>query len=233
VTAAPSLTLNLLRGFDLQAGGEAIGLPLASQRLLAFLALKNTPLQRLYVAGALWMDSNEPRSYANLRGSLWRLRQTGHELVRATPQHLALAPTVEVDVHRLVHVARRALEPLVAEEEHVDHELDGELLPDWYDDWVESEREHVRQLRLHALEAVAERFLGAGRYGQAVDAGLAAIRTEPLRESAHRVLIRVYLAEGNPAEAVRCFTRYRARLAGELGLEPSEQMRALVVNLLR
>lgn len=233
MSAGPTLSLNLLRGFDLRVGGEAVAVPLASQRLLAFLALKNGPLQRLYVAGTLWTDSTEGRSCANLRSSLWRLRRTGHELIRATPQHLALAPSVDVDVHRLVRVARRALEPLPPEDAQMHHELDGELLPDWYEDWVESSREHVRQLRLHALEAVAERLLGAGHYGQAVDAGLEAVRTEPLRESAHRVLIRVYLAEGNPAEAIRCFLRYRVLLADELGLEPSEQMQALVVDLLR
>jgi DNA-binding SARP family transcriptional activator len=232
VTAEPALTLTLLSGFDLRADGESVALPLASQRLLAFLALREGPLQRLYVAGALWTDSNERRSYANLRSSLWRVRRSGHKLVHATPQHLALAPEVDVDVHRLVRVSRRALEPLVPEDALV-HDLDGELLPDWYDEWLDSTREHVRQLRLHALEAVAERLLGAGRYGQAVDAGLAAVRTEPLRESAHRVLVRVYLAEGNPSEALRCYERYRTRLSNELGLAPSAQMQALVADLIR
>jgi DNA-binding SARP family transcriptional activator len=232
VTAEPALTLTLLSSFDLRADGESVALPLASQRLLAFLALREGPLQRLYVAGALWTDSNERRSYANLRSSLWRVRRSGHKLVHATPQHLALAPEVDVDVHRLVRVSRRALEPLVPEDALV-HDLDGELLPDWYDEWLDSTREHVRQLRLHALEAVAERLLGAGRYGQAVDAGLAAVRTEPLRESAHRVLVRVYLAEGNPSEALRCYERYRTRLSNELGLAPSAQMQALVADLIR
>jgi DNA-binding SARP family transcriptional activator len=51
---------------------------------------------------------------------------------------------------------------------------------------------------------------------------------EPLRESAHRILIRIHLAEGNSAEALAQYHRFRALLHDELGLEPSAEMRALV-----
>jgi DNA-binding SARP family transcriptional activator len=227
VTAEPALTLTLLSSFDLRADGESVALPLASQRLLAFLALREGPLQRLYVAGALWTDSNERRSYANLRSSLWRVRRSGHKLVHATPQHLALAPEVDVDVHRLVRVSRRALEPLVPEDALV-HDLDGELLPDWYDEWLDSTREHVRQLRLHALEAVAERLVARRRYGQAVRAALVAVHEEPLRESAQRALVVAYLAEGNRREALVQYHRYRERLLDELAVEPSPKFKELI-----
>ncbi len=40
-------------------------------------------------------------------------------------------------------------------------------------------------------------------------AALAAIRAEPLRESAHGALIKVFLAEGNQMEALEGFNRYR------------------------
>ena len=47
------------------------------------------------------------------------------------------------------------------------------------------------------------------------------------------MLVRVYLAEGNPSEALRCYERYRTRLGNELGLAPSAQMQALVADLIR
>ena len=107
-------------------------------------------------------------------------------------------------------------------------ELAGDLLPDWYDDWVLIERERLRQLRLHALESLAIRRLDAGRYGEAAVAALAAVSIEPLRESAQRVLIRIHLAEGNVGEAVRQYRLYRNLLSDEMGLYPSEQIETLL-----
>ena len=101
----------------------------------------------------------------------------------------------------------------------------------WYDDWVLSEAEDWRQLRLHALEALADRLTAMGRWGEAADAAGAAVRAEPLRESANAALIRVHLAEGNQSEAVRQFDRYRALLDAELGLEPTPRLRRLVQDL--
>ena len=106
-----------------------------------------------------------------------------------------------------------------------------DLLPDWYEDWVVGERERLRQLRLHALELLALRLTARGSFGLAAEAGLAALRSDPLRESANRALIRVFLAEGNPAEAVRHYRSYSTLLERELGLAPSAQMRELLEGL--
>jgi DNA-binding SARP family transcriptional activator len=61
-----------------------------------------------------------------------------------------------------------------------------------------------------------------------VQVGLAATAAEPLRESAHRLLIQVHLAEGNVAEAVRQYELYRGLLATELGIEPSLAIKRLL-----
>jgi DNA-binding SARP family transcriptional activator len=66
-----------------------------------------------------------------------------------------------------------------------------------------------------------------------VQAGLAAVAGEPLRESAHRSLIQVHLAAGNPGEAVRQYRVYRRLLADELALEPSAAIRGMVEQLVR
>jgi DNA-binding SARP family transcriptional activator len=55
---------------------------------------------------------------------------------------------------------------------------------------------------------------------------------EPLRESAHRAVIEVHLAEGNPGEALRQYDLYRRLLRVELGLSPSQAIRSLVAHLL-
>jgi DNA-binding SARP family transcriptional activator len=95
------------------------------------------------------------------------------------------------------------------------------------------ERERFRQLRLHALEALCEQLTLDGRFGQAVDAGLAAVAAEPLRESAHRVVISAYLAEGNKVEAVRQFKFYQQLARQELDVQPSALMRDLFTQQAR
>jgi DNA-binding SARP family transcriptional activator len=228
-TALPQL--RLLSGFELRHRGEVVDLAPSARRLLAFLALHDRPLARIYVAGNMWLDSSEVHASANLRTTLWRLRRPGCPLVRATSTHLALEDRVAVDLREVATRAQRALEHR-AERGDVTHLcLAGDLLPDWYDDWLLIERERFRQLRLHALEALCDDFAAAGQYATATEAGIAAVSGEPLRESAHRALIRAHLAEGNLCEAIRQYATYRDLLRRELGLEPSEEMKRLVEPL--
>ena len=109
--------------------------------------------------------------------------------------------------------------------------LSADLLPDWYDDWAVAEAEDWRQLRLHALDSLAERLIENKLYADATSAALAAVKAEPLRETSHAILIRVYLAEGNRAEALAAFERYRAMAQAELGLEPTPLIEAIVKDL--
>ena len=59
-------------------------------------------------------------------------------------------------------------------------------------------------------------------------AACAAVRADPLRESARASLIQVHLAEGNQSEAVREFARYQALLHADLGLESTPRLRDLI-----
>jgi SARP family transcriptional regulator, regulator of embCAB operon len=86
-------------------------------------------------------------------------------------------------------------------------------------------------VRLHALEGLAGRLAAAGRWGEAVGAAGAAVRADPLRESARASLIQVHLAEGNQSDAVREFARYQALLHVDLGLEPTVRLRQLIDGL--
>jgi len=220
--------------FELRAGGSLVVLPPSGQRVVAFLALRHRPAARSSVAGTLWPEVPEDRAMANLRSALWRLRRPGLRLLQATGESLALSPDVEVDLDLLVAAARRCIDHAGSPEPtHVDRLAGGaDVLGDWYDDWVQIEREHFRQLRLQALEQLALEYASAGHYGRATEAALAAIASEPLRESAHRALIVVHLGQGNRSEAIRQYTIYRRLMHEELDLEPSGQMDEVMGPLL-
>jgi DNA-binding SARP family transcriptional activator len=218
--AAP-FRLSLIGGFRLWCGGRSLILPLSAERLLAFLGLQDRAVHRSYVAGILWPESTEERAAANLRSALWRLRLSRNALVDPTRSHLSLNPGVAIDLRVIADYARMMLrDHRACDRNDIDvAQLSRDLLPDWYEDWVVVERERFRQLRLHALETLCARLTAAGRFGEAIESGLAAVAGEPLRESANRVLIQAYLAEGNRAEATRQWVGYKRLLLDELGLE--------------
>jgi DNA-binding SARP family transcriptional activator len=228
------LRISLLGGFQLENEGPTMILPEGSQRLLAFLALKGRWMQRPVVAGTLWPVATEEHASSSLRSALARLPDGAREAVEATARDLELSGDVTVDLWDSRALAHRLLAPQGSSSgpgAEAIPALAGELLPDWYEEWVLVEAEDWRQLRLHALEALADRLTARGEYGDAAAAALAAVRAEPLRESPRAALIRVHIAEGNPSEALREFARYGELLMLELGVEPTRRLRALVAEL--
>ncbi|MCW2715095.1 MAG: putative DNA-binding transcriptional activator of the family [Frankiales bacterium] len=220
--------LRLLGAFALSSDGQLHALPRGGQRLLAYLALQ-PGRERELVAGTLWPDVVATRALGNLRSTLWRLSRAGLRLSACGPS-LSLPPDVDVDVHRLFRAAVERRQSEVDAETHAWFWSAGadELLPGWYDDWVLVERERLRQLRLHVGEAMAERLCRSGQHAAALQVALQVVAFEPLRESAHRLVISVHLAEGNISEAVRQYRTCCALLSAELGVGPSPLLQRLV-----
>jgi SARP family transcriptional regulator, regulator of embCAB operon len=233
-TCDPEFGVTVLGQFRLLRGMNVVRIPRACQRLLAFLALHGRIVERAALAGALWPEASGPRAHSSLRAALCRLHSTARITLAASQFELGLAEGVTVDVHHARALARRLLDPAPPVSGDLGTSavvaLSAGLLPDWYDDWVLVEAEDWRQLRLHALEALAGHLVAAGRLGEAAGAARAAVRGEPLRETSRAALIRVFLAEGNVSEAVREFRSYRALLHDELDLEPTPQLCRLVQN---
>jgi DNA-binding SARP family transcriptional activator len=226
--------LRLLGGFTLAVGDRAVTLPTSAQRLLAYLALDRRWAPRAATAGTLWPAADTARASGNLRSALWRLtRGVGRVVVIVHAHRLRLDDDVVVDLGRAEHLAQHCDEQADPAEWMPEPDLfTADLLPDWDDDWLAVHREYFRQLRLRALEALCARQRRAGQLRQALYVALTAVSADPLRESAHRQLVQVHLAEGNVAEAVRQYEFYRHLLGNELGLVPSPVMRSLVAPLL-
>jgi DNA-binding SARP family transcriptional activator len=221
-------------GFMLRRNGEIKRLPLSAQRVLAFLALHERPLLRVYVAGSLWPGSSDVRAAASLRTSVWRLHEPGGDgPVVASGRHLCLAPHVAVDVRETRAAARRVLS---GENGFNSADLEqlvygDDLLPDWYEDWILIEREQLREQRVRALERLCDLCTRESRFAEAAQAAVAAVACEPLRETSHRALIRLHLAEGNSGEALRHYRDYCDLLRRKLGLAPSPQMEDLIAGI--
>ena len=195
-------------------------------------------MTRHQVAGTLWPDATGEHAGASLRSAVSRLEPPIRPAVRVTAHDLTLDEGVAVDIRRSKALARRLIDRDGLRTEAdigaaAVTALSADLLPGWYDDWAVIAAEDWRQLRMHALEALATRLIDADRLAEAAVAALAAVRAEPLRESARAALIRVHMAEGNQAEALGEFERYRVLLSAELGIQPTSRLRDVLAGLKR
>jgi DNA-binding SARP family transcriptional activator len=230
-TDPPQFRIELLGGFRFTAASAPIELQMPAKRLLATLAIHQKPLQRSFVAGLLWPDVPDERACGNLRSTIFRLGE-----VRAVVEGRALLSLhrgAQVDVAAVTHAARQviaaqtsmpptdALDTLAAS---------GELLPDWYDDWLVVERERFNQVRLLALDCLVRHLLPSGRVAEATVAALAAMAIDPCRESTQQLLIECHIAQGNRDAALRQFRSY-ASVLKRLGLEPPSTISAIVAAL--
>jgi DNA-binding SARP family transcriptional activator len=233
--------LRLFDSFSVGCGDAQIELKSREQRLVALLALEGSRT-RSYLAGMLWPESTEARAAGSLRAAVWRLEREAPGLLRNCGGQLGLDAGVWVDVAEFTVRANRitALADEVLDSGSEDREclnaLDvlthGDLLSGWYEDWVLYERARLQQMRLSSLESIAELLIDRGYLPAALTAALCATSIEPLRESAHRLLVRIHLANGNFHDAIRAYRSFGERLVRELGIRPSRQMDALVQPLL-
>ena len=225
--------LCLLGGFNLVVQDAPVDLPIHAQRVLAYLSLVEPTHRghlRTGLADRLWGSVPVERAQASLRTALWRIRRADPDLVRASRETVHLDDSVDVDVWRCVAQAGRLLTD-DTDLQPWDTDLSalrGDLLPGWDEDWLLLERERIRQVQIHALEALAHRLRRCGRHLEAIEAAFAAIAEEPLRESAHAALIDIFLAERNVAQARSQLDRYAALLWSELAIKPSVELTSRV-----
>ncbi|MFF4010655.1 BTAD domain-containing putative transcriptional regulator [Streptomyces sp. NPDC001717] len=215
--------LRLLGQFRLAYGADAVDLCPNAQRLLALVGLRSC-VSRTVLAGTLWPNATEAHARGSLRSALCKLPRGERAPVTCSRNTVAITDSVTVDARVLADTALRVVQdPGAGGSEPVPAVLfgDGELLPGWDDDWVLLERERLRQLRLHALDALAHGLAREGQHALALEAALTSVRTEPLRESAHRAVVAAHLAEGNMQEAVRHYVAFWRMLDDELGVPPS------------
>lgn len=213
----PRYEVRLIGGFSLVTGAGPATVPGSLQRLIAFLTLRG-PTPRAAVAGTLWPGTSDDHAMASLRTALWRLRRDVPGLLAAGPGAPALAPGTWADVSRLADGGEVGVFTGLGR---------PDLLPGWYDDWVIMERERLRHRYLQLLEAEAATAIDTGRPAAALDRALAAAAADPFRESAHRLVIRALLADGNLESAQRHLALVRALFREHLGVAPTDQLTGL------
>src|SRR4051812_34090337 len=223
------------------------GLPGRQGRLLfAYLVLNRTRgCPRDELIDALWPEGPPAAADSALSALLSKLRRALGEGVLTGRGELRLGLDGEVTVD--IEVSREAILECETAMEAGDHTLAAQcardalstdlqtFLPDAEGGWAAEQRRELETLRLRGLETLAEAGLrqGGRELGAAEQAARAAIAAAPFRESAHRLLMEIHEAAGNPAEALRAFEELRSLLREELGTTPGPAAMAVFERVLR
>jgi DNA-binding SARP family transcriptional activator len=242
------LDIRLLGAFRVAWPGRETSCHLSprAQAFFAFLVLHpGRQFRRDVLAGTFWGASPEDKARASLRSTLWRLRRVLEPEGIAPGAYLHTTGASDVSFNNDsnyeldVRTFERGIEASIERSDQaltdtllaqVEGGLDcysGDLLEGLDDDWILPERERLRCAYINALACQMHNLKLRGRYEPALACGRRILAHEPLRESVHREMMRLYAQSGGRAEALRHYTRCAELLRRELAIEPMPATRAL------
>ncbi len=239
-----TLSLNLFGGFDFRdTSGTSVALPTRkAEAIFAFLAMNPGRDQtREKLAALIWEGKAETQARANLRKTISRLRQSLPDKAAGCliigPSRVALRPaTVVVDVARFEALAQAGTPDSLEQAAAIYRAtfLDGFLdCSDAFDDWAAIERRRLEELARSVLERLLEHYVITGAVDRGIQVALRLLALDPLAESVHRSLIRLYLYQDRIGAAHQQYEICKNLLAQELGVEPAPETDTLHAEVLR
>ncbi len=232
------LQIKLLGGFEANlASGDRIGfVNRKAEALFAYLASCPGKLHsRESLADLLWSDGVDGHARNNLRQTIHALRKALKAAERSPiiteRDRIALdRDALEVDAVRFEALlgagSVEALEAACALYE-------GEFLEDLsieapvFEDWLAMERRRFQDLAVHALGDLLAHKIDGDQPDQAIALAQRLLALDPLLESAHRALMRLYAQTGQRHGALEQYQSCRQILEDELGIEPERETEAL------
>lgn len=103
----------------------------------------------------------------------------------------------------------------------------GEYLEGWYNKWIMEEKNRLEHIYLTALERLSGLYMEEEEYSYAVNCLLLILKTNPLSENAHEMLINIYEKTGNRMAIINQYEEYCRIIKNELGIEPKEEIKDL------
>lgn len=232
------LKLRLLGGFEARtASGQQIPLPSRkSAALLAFLALHaDRPVSRDRLANLLWGTKSQAAARANLRQALTTLRKALPEECLAVFSSNGDTLTAHGAAMDLDVAAFDRFEQSAANGARNDPAavypgalLDGLNIDEpAFDEWLREARDDLHQRALHAFSSALDRLEAEGATARAIDVAKDLLCLEPLDESVHRALIRLYCQAGRNGLALAQYEACAGLLRRELDVSPEPATTAL------
>lgn len=230
------LKLALLGQAQLTDGnGDLVDLVSAKARaLLFFLVVDGRTHTRHALANLLWGDLPEADARRNLRGVLLKLRQVveTHLLINSHDVAFNFAAPHQLDVAQFRQLLSGSPAPQQLQQAIALYR--GDFLDEFYlrqapefEGWVAQQRTQYQQMVLDALLALATHQQQQGQYEAGIQSARQALVLEPVREDAHRLLMRLLALHGQRGLALAQFEACREMLQRELGVEPAAETAVL------
>ena len=238
------LAAKLFGPLDVAVDGRRVELEATrSGEVLAFLLLHKQAASIDRIVSALWPERLECRNALNL--AVRRLRRVVGEATRGAiivrrGDSLAVAPSVGLwtDVDEFVTCTTRAraarrsgdAATMRAAYEQAVRLADGLLLEDLpYAEWALPYRERLRTEAILARVELGNTYLASGNLHAAISHGQQARCDDRFDQSVVDLLLRAWLAAGQPHRALQLYEDYSRDLRREIGIGPSESLR-LIMN---
>ena len=219
----PTLRFYLLGAMDILSEKQRLPKPstLKSQSLLAYLVLhRDRPQSRDRLAGLFWGECPERKARGSLSTALWHIRRCLPELcVNCEPQTLQFDPKADlwVDVEAFEDYVRQ--EDIGALQSAATL-YRGDFMEGFYHDWVVDERYRLETLFIEALTRLMVGLETRGEHDLALSVAMRLLERDPLREEAHRLVMRAYCRLGQRNAALEQYRRCCEIVQEELGSDP-------------
>ena len=228
------LRFQLLGEFGLFSSGSrlTVAIPGREQNLLAFLVVhRAAPQLRQQIAFSFWPDSSEAQARTNLRNILHSLRRL---VPAADDALLAESTTLQWRPDAAIEVDVIAFEQAIATDRlpEATSLYVGDLLPACYDDWIQPERDRLRDLFISASARMTSAMEAQRDYAGALVHAKRMLLADRLREESHRAVIRLHILRGDRAGAMRAYHACADILLRELQVEPDPETRLIYERLL-
>src|SRR5947209_5299338 len=179
-------------------GADRDGMPVAlpkrrpARALLGWLALNPCLHARSKVAASLWPNVLDQSARTSLRTALSALRAAiGAEALVTTRERAGLAEDLTVDVREFDRLLSRGQELAALQLG------EGEVLPDFDEEWVMVARDQHRERVAQVLAGLARAAAARGDHRAAIDFGRRRAALDRLDEPAHRDLMRLLADAGD------------------------------------
>src|SRR5215470_14454220 len=211
-------------------GGRAFSLPTKKTKaLLAYLAYYGgQPHERTKLAALLWEDSAEIQARESLRQSLSLVRKAlsprhGHALITRSDTVELKSGVFLVDA---VEFERLVATDDMANLGHAIQLYQGKFLEGFdlraseFEGWLSSVRQQLNEKAVNALNKLLSHDVEAGNIERGITIATKLLSLDPLQESAHRSLMKLYCKQGRYAAALQQYRFCSDVLSRELGVEP-------------